>query len=53
MKSVGKRIVEGFKELIDVLEKGESLENRFVTTKITKRKDGTYKIKRTKPKKEK
>lgn len=53
MKSVGKRIVEGFKELIDVLEKGELLEDKFRTTKITKRKDGTYKIKKTKPKKEK
>jgi hypothetical protein len=48
---LGKQIIEGLKEFIDVSEKGESLEDKFRITKITKKKDGTYKIKRTKPKK--
>ena len=49
-KSVGKRIVEGMKELVDTLEAGIPLEDKFVITKVVKQDDGTYKFIRSKPK---
>ena len=49
-KSLGKRIVDGLEEFVDVLKKGESIKDKFVITKVVK-KDGTYKFTRSKPKK--
>ena len=50
-KSLGKRIVEGLEEFVDVLKKGESIKDKFVITKVVKKDDGTYKFTRSKPKK--